>query len=135
RVREKAEKHLLNAETAFQGLPIWLAQYVVYDRHSEAETNGKWNSVKDIESFLAEFRQHALRNPIVEQVVVETLRVVRDIWGKYGNGEKDYFDEIHIELGRELKNPADERQRLSNIVADNEATNSRIRELLIELKE
>jgi hypothetical protein len=31
------------------------------------------------------------------------LRVVKDIWLKYGNGAKDFFNEIHIELGREMK--------------------------------
>jgi CRISPR-associated endonuclease Csn1 len=50
-----------------------------------------------------EFKQHSLRNPIVEQVITETLRVVKDIWLKYGNGAKDFFNEIHIELGREMK--------------------------------
>src|SRR5690606_8055054 len=51
-VREKAEKHKLEKETDFQGLPLWLAQYVVYDRHSETDIAGKWNTVKDLEKFL-----------------------------------------------------------------------------------
>lgn len=132
-VREKAEKHRLNTETDFQGLPLWLAQYVVYDRHSEADIAGKWNSVNDLEKYLNDFKQHSLRNPIVEQVVTETLRVVKDIWQKYGNRAKDFFDEIHIELAREMKNTADERKRLTNIVTENENTNTRIKALLIEM--
>ena len=71
-----------------------------------------------------------MRNPIVEQVITETLRVVRDIWKKHGN-----FSEIHIELGREMKNTADERKRLTNIVTENENTNLRIKALIMELKE
>ncbi len=133
KVREFAEKHRLVTENDFQGLPLWLAQYIVYGRHSEAAISGKWNSVKDLEEYLNEFKQHSLRNPIVEQVITETLRVVKDIWTKYGNGAKDYFSEIHIELGREMKNTADERKRLTNQVTENENTNLRIKALLAEL--
>ena len=133
RVREKAMN--LNDESHFQGLPIWLASYVIYDRHSEADIAGKWDSIADLEKYLEDFKQHSLRNPIVEQIVTETLRVVRDIWKQYGQGVKDFFNEIHVELGREMKNTAEERQRLTNIVSGNEATNLRIKALLMELKE
>ncbi len=134
-VREKAEKYNLETETDFQGLPEWLAKYIAYDRHSEATIVGKWNSVADLEKYLEEFKQHSLRNPIVEQVVTETLRVVKDIWSKYGNGAKDFFDEIHIELGREMKNTAEDRKKMTTQITDNENTNLRIKALLIELKE
>lgn len=131
RVREKAQ-HLQN-EHDFQNLPLWLAQYIVYGRHSEAAVTGKWNSASDLESFLNDFKQHSLRNPIVEQVITETLRVVKDIWVKYGNGVKDFFDEIHIELGREMKNTAEDRKQISNMVTENENTNLRIKALLAEM--
>ncbi|MDD6210428.1 MAG: HNH endonuclease domain-containing protein [Bacteroidales bacterium] len=111
----------------FRGLPSWLACYVIYGRHSEAKEITKWNSPKDIDIYLKSFRQHSLRNPIVEQVVMETLRVVRDIWEKYGS-----INEIHVELGREMKLPANERKRLSEEIAKNEETNIRIRRLLEE---
>ena len=109
KVREKALN--LKSEVNFQGLQLWLAQYIVYGRHSEASNIGKWNSVDDLEEYLKEFKQHSLRNPIVEQVITETLRVVKDIWLKYGNGEKDFFNAIHIELGREMKNTAEDRKK------------------------
>lgn len=132
RVREKAIN--LTNKNHFQGLQLWLAQYVVYDRHSEAADIGKWNSVEDLKTFLDEFKQHSLRNPIVEQIITETLRVVKDIWTQYGNGAKDFFNEIHVELGREMKNTADDRKRLTSVVTDNENTNQRIKLLLMELK-
>lgn len=131
KVREKAVN--LTTENHFQGLQLWLAQYIVYGRHSEASLIGKWNSADDLEEFLKEFKQHSLRNPIVEQVITETLRVVKDIWVKYGNGAKDFFDEIHIELGREMKNTADDRKRITNTVTENENTNLRIKALLAEM--
>jgi CRISPR-associated endonuclease Csn1 len=131
RVREKAID--LTSENHFQGLQLWLASYIVYDRHSEAQLAGKWNSVQDLEQFLKEFKQHSLRNPIVEQVITETLRVVKDIWLQFGNGSKDFFNEIHIELGREMKNTAEDRKKITNQVTENENTNLRIKALLAEM--
>lgn len=125
RVREKAI-HLSDISD-FKGLPVWLACYVVYDRHSEVKDITKWNSPDDIDVYLKAFKQHSLRNPIVEQVVLETLRTVRDIWKKVGR-----IDEIHVELGREMKAPADKRAQMTAQIAENEAANMRIKYLLTE---
>lgn len=133
RVREKAI--FLTEHNHFQGLPIWLASYIIYDRHSEASIAGKWNSVADLDQYLKDFKQHSLRNPIVEQVITETLRVVRDIWQFYGHSAMDYFSEIHVELGREMKNTAQDRKSMTDHINNNEATNLRIKALLLELKE
>jgi len=131
RTREISKQ--LTDESHFQGLQLWLAQYVVYDRHSEAALVDKWDTIADLEQYLEDFKQHSLRNPIVEQVVTETLRVVKDIWSKYGNGTKDFFSEIHIELGGEMKNTAEDRKRITEQVTSNENTNLRIKALLAEL--
>lgn len=133
RVRELAIN--LNELKDFKGLPVWLASYIIYDRHSESANKTLWKSPKDIDQYLYEFKQHSLKNPIVEQVLSETLRVVRDIWHTYGNKErKRPFDEIHIELGREMKNPANKRKQIAQNVLSNENTNNRIKEILHELK-
>ncbi|WP_292008243.1 type II CRISPR RNA-guided endonuclease Cas9 [Chryseobacterium sp.] len=131
RVREKAV-HLI-CKNDFQGLQLWLAQYIVYGRHSESAIIRKWHSVNDLEAYLKEFKQHSLRNPIVEQIITETLRTVKDIWIKYGRGKTVFFDEIHIELGRNMKNTADDRRRITAKVQENENTNLRIRALLAEM--
>ena len=133
-LREKAEKYQLEKETDFQDLPLWLAQYIVYNRHAEASSLEKWTSVNDLETYLNEFKQHSLRNPIVEQVVMETLRVVTDIWQQYGQGQASFFNEIHIELGRELKKTAKEREKLSKQNQKNEDINLSIKEKLKELE-
>ena len=125
RVREKAIN--LTDETHFRGLPIWLACYIVYDRHSEVKEIEKWETPEDVDKYLKAFKQHSLRNPIVEQVVTETLRTVRDIWKQEGN-----IDEIHVELGREMKNPADKRKRMTETIQQNENTNLRIKAMLME---
>lgn len=74
RVRDKAIN--LQTENDFKGLPEWLASYIVYDRHSESGDNIKWKTPKQLDEFIKKFKQHSLRNPIVEQVITETLRVV-----------------------------------------------------------
>jgi len=131
KVREKVIN--LNEINHFKGLPLWLTSYVVYDRHSEEGEIKRWKNIQDLENYLKEFKQHSLRNPIVEQVITETLRVVKDIWNYYGKGVENYFDEIHIELGREMKNPADKRKQMTEQITSNENTNLRIKALLAEL--
>lgn len=130
RVREKT----LNLATIndFSALPLWLVSYIVYDRHSEASDIFKWKTPADLANYLNKFKQHSLRNPIVEQVITETLRVVKDVWNKYGEGKENYFDEIHIELGRDMKNNAEDRKSISENNNKNEATNLRIKALLSE---
>ena len=125
RVREKSIS--LTSIKQFKGLPIWLACYIVYNRHSEAKEIEKWEKPEDIDCYLNTFKQHSLRNPIVEQVITETLRTVRDIWKKEAQ-----IDEIHVELGREMKNPADKRKKMTERIQQNENTNLRIKALLME---
>jgi len=127
RVREKAIQ--LTDIRDFKALPIWLACYIVYNRHSEEGDIKKWHAAVDIELL----EQHSLRNPIVEQVINETLQVVRDVWKTYGEGKENFFDEIHIELGRDMKNPADKRKQITTQNTENENTNLRIKAFLAEL--
>lgn len=126
RVREKSIR--LNDINSFQYLPLWLACYVVYDRHSETSDIGKWKKPEDIDHYLKyEFKQHSLRNPIVEMVLGETIRVVRDIWQTYGE-----ISEIHVEMGRDLKKNNQERRDETQRILKNEQRNLRIRLLLQE---
>lgn len=118
-----------NKLSDFQGLPTWLACYVVYGRHSEAAQIQCWQSPEDLKTYINKFKQHSLRNPIVEQCLLETLRTVYDIWKDAGQ-----IDEIHIELGRNMKSTAEQRARRTKDILRNENTNLRIKNLLVELK-
>lgn len=122
RVREKlADKKSIHD---FQGLPLWLAEYVVYDVRKD---DTKWDKPEDIDAYLQSFRLHSLNNPIVEQVVMETLRTVRDIWKQEG-----HIDEIHIELGRNLKQNSEQRKKAMQRQQENENANLRAKVLLQE---
>ncbi|TDE43968.1 CRISPR-associated protein Csn1 [Flavobacterium rhamnosiphilum] len=128
-------KSFINCTEFNKGLNTYQASYLIYDRHSEASDVSKWKTPADIEHFLKyDFKQHSLRNPIVEQVITETLRVVKDIWQHYGDGKENFFNEIHIELGREMKNDKATRERMTKQISQNENTNLRIKAILTELK-
>ena len=119
-VRDKLQD--MNQLEDFQGLPLWLAEYVVYDVR---KNDTKWENPEDIDTYLQEFRLHSLNNPIVEQVVKESLRTVRDIWKQEG-----HIDEIHLELGRNLKQNAEQRKRTLANQMENEKANLRAKLLL-----
>lgn len=121
--------YAFTSKQSCKGLPEWLACYVIYGRHSEASDVEIWEKPEDLAYYVRNFKQHSLRNPIVEQCILETLRTVHDIWQKYGR-----IDEIHIELGRSMKNPANIRKEMTERVQRNENTNLRIKQLLLELK-
>lgn len=61
------------------------------------------------------------------------MRVVRDIWKHYGQGAKD-FSAKFVELGREMKNTAEDRKYMTEQVTNSRAQ-SGIKALLAELKE
>lgn len=123
---EKALKKLLSKMRS--GMNTHEACYEVYGRYSEGMNVQKWNSPEELKTYIAKFQQHSLRNPIVEQCILETLRTVCDIWQQYG-----HIDEVHVEVGREMKNPANQRQRIFEQNQRNENTNLRIKALLQEL--
>lgn len=129
-VLERMGGTVLSKPSDFQGLSLWQACYAIYGRHSEAKDTTRWTCPEDIDAFLHGFKQHSLRNPIVEQCVLETLRTVRDVWKEVGQ-----IDEIHVEMGRSMKSTAAQRDRMSRTIRQNEDTNLRIKLLLEEMKE
>jgi len=121
----KGQLDKLEAIEEFQGLSLTLAEYVAYQSHSEEREKLIYNNPEDIKRL----KQHSLRNPIVEQVINETLMVVRDIWKKYGKP-----DEIHLEMGRDMKNPANKRKEMNERRSENEKINLRAKAMLFELQ-
>lgn len=128
-IRERLYRAAINLHSVndFRYLPLWLSCYAVYDRHSEAKEITKWENPEQLQQYISEFKQHSLHNPIVEQVVLESLRVVKDIWVKYGS-----IDRINIELGRELKQDKKSREKATRNNVEQENTNLRIKAMLAE---
>lgn len=79
----------------------------------------------------------SLRQPIVEQILNQLINVVNSLMDKYTERDEAnniiqpfHFDEIRIELARELKKNAQERKRLSRQIQDNEKKRKEITQIL-----
>ena len=109
-----------NTTNDFTYLNYWEATAVRYGSHStkKGEITG---TMKPIE-------RHSMNNPIVEKIVNETISVVNDIQQRYG------FDEVRIELSRELKASMDERQQMWEAMNNNATKNEWAKQMLRELK-
>lgn len=88
----------------FEGLRYDEAAELAYGAHTRPQQEAVYKTSADIRLL----PQHSLRHPVVEEVVNETLKVVRDIWAQ--TGEKP--DAIHIELARELQNSQKQRDEM-----------------------
>lgn len=79
----------------------------------------------ELQSKLGTLQPNSLRNPVVEQVLNQVVNIVNQAMEKYGK-----FDEIRVELARELRNSADNRKRMSQRNRNNRAVNDKIRSTL-----
>lgn len=117
----------------FRHLNLTKASYLAYGRHSELAQAKYWTSPKQIrEELHQELKQHSLNNPVAEKVLLEMMQVVADIWDYYGNGKKELFSEIHVEVARELKKSAKEKDAETKRQNGNKAQNKRLRQVLNE---
>ncbi len=105
------------------------ATMLVYNQHTTKalQDNELINSFHQIKRL----KQGELRNPLAEQIINETLVIVKDIWKQFG--EKP--SEIRIELARELKNSADRRKKMHKSNIDNQKVNQEVKNRLNELNE
>jgi CRISPR-associated endonuclease Csn1 len=108
----------------FTGLPYFQACELVYGSHTDVEKLAPFDAPEKIKPI----ERYSLRNPIVEQVLNETLQTVKAIWTKYGKP-----DEIRVELARELKmNKQDREKRFKSNVAANKVYQQIIEKLKTE---
>lgn len=109
-----------NSTNDFTYLNYWEATAVRYGSHSTKKGTVTGN-IKLVE-------RHSMNNPIVEKIVNETISIVNEIYQKYG------FDEVRIELSRELKASMDERQQMWEAMNNNATKNEWAKQMLRELK-
>lgn len=100
---------------------------LLYGKHTAKEIDNDeiFNDFNQIKAL----KRHSLRNPLVEQIVNETLMVVKDIWRQYGKPT-----EVKIELARELKNSIKERGKIHDANEKGRKWNNTVKERLVELK-
>jgi CRISPR subtype II RNA-guided endonuclease Cas9/Csn1 len=104
--------------TDFKGLSYYQAASLLYGKHT-AKQGERYERPEDV----LPVPQHSLRNPVVEQIVNETLMLVKDIWKQHPE-LKD--GEIRIEFARDLKSSKEERQKISEAQERNKETNQTI---------
>lgn len=123
-VRQLFQRNKMDSAEDCQGLSTPMAAYAVYGVFSERSALNFTSPDQVVPK-----EPLNLRNPVVEQVVNETLRLVRDVWKTYGRPF-----EIHIELTRELRKNRKEREEMTKMISENEQENNRIAAILRELK-
>jgi CRISPR/Cas system Type II protein with McrA/HNH and RuvC-like nuclease domain len=105
------------------GLMYAFASSLVYGRHTKEEVKPQLKDYHEIK-----YVERNLRNPIVEQIANETMQVVKALWKQYHLHPDEL--EIRVELARDLKNSAQERDNIFKAQNKNRNSNERIKERL-----
>ncbi len=87
-------------------------EYAGY-RHSKQSLTKEEIKNKVLKDKLELLPRNSLRNPVVEKILNQLVNVVNEIINEYGKP-----DEVRIELARELKKSAKEREELSRSIND-----------------
>lgn len=98
--------------------------YAGYNHSKKSLTKEQIES-KILKEHLEILPKNSLRNPVVEKILNQMVNVVNAVIDEYGRP-----DEIRIELARELKKSAAEREELSKAVASADKHHKEIRETL-----
>lgn len=110
------------------GLMYAFASSLVYGRHTKEAIEPQIKNYHEIK-----YIERNLRNPIVEQITNETMQVIKSLWKQYHLNPDEL--EIRVELARDLKNSAKERERIFKGQTDSRRTNEFIKKKLAELKQ
>jgi CRISPR-associated endonuclease Csn1 len=86
-----------------------------------------YKTAVEIKERLEPIKQNSLRNPVVEQILNQVVNMVNLALDKHGK-----FDEIRVELARELRNNAKTRKLLTKLNSQSKKTNEEIRNRLQE---
>lgn len=74
-------------------------------KHSKQSLTNEENSARVLRTHLELLPKNALRNPVVEKIINQMIHVVNNCIDEYGD-----FDEIHIEMARNLKQSQQQRK-------------------------
>lgn len=94
-------------------------------RHSKSSLTKDEIENKILKDKLDILPKNSLRNPVVEKILNQMVNLINTIIDTYGKP-----DEIHVELARELKKNAKEREELTKSIARNTREHDEIRQLL-----
>jgi CRISPR-associated endonuclease Csn1 len=101
-------------------------EYAGY-RHSKSSLTKEEIENKVYKDRLEILPKNSLRNPVVEKILNQMINVINVIIDVYGKP-----DEIRIELARELKKNAKEREELTKSIAENTKAHEEYKKILSE---
>ncbi|MCX6151994.1 MAG: type II CRISPR RNA-guided endonuclease Cas9 [Ignavibacteriales bacterium] len=110
------------------GMMYAFASSLIYGKHT----------VDNVKTTITNYHQiqynpdRNLRNPVVEQISNETMQVIKALWKQYNINTQEL--EIRVELARELKNSAVEREKIYKGQLNNQKQNIWIKSRLQEHK-
>lgn len=99
-------------------------EYAGY-RHSKSSLTKEELDNKVLKDKLEILSKNTLRNPVVEKILNQMINVVNSVTDKYGKP-----DEIRIELARELKKSAKEREELTAFIGQTTIEHEKYRAIL-----
>lgn len=108
-----------------QGMNYYEACEAVGYQHSERSRTKEELETRELLDRLPTYKSGALRNPVVDKVLAQMTNVVNNIIEVYGRP-----DEVHVEMAREMKRSAKERQSMTKAINENKKNAERIRQLL-----
>lgn len=132
----------LSAKAIKKILPFMKEGYQYYDacemvgyKHSKRSLTQEENAERTLQKYLDFIPHNSLRNPLVERVLNQMISLVNSLINEYSD-TYGAFDEIRIELARELSKNAESRKRMMQDIENNKNVREACRKELIEaLKE
>lgn len=98
-------------------------------RHSASSLTKEEIANRPLKDKLELLKKNSLRNPVVEKILNQLVNVVNELLEKNRKTNPDFkFDEIRIELSRELKKNAKERAEMTTNINAAKTENDKIRE-------
>lgn len=101
--------------------------------HSRQSLTREQNDSRELAKQLPVLAKNSLRNPVVEKILNQMVHVVNACMEQYGKPDEHgvkRFDEIHVEMARNLKQSAKQREEATKAMRSRTRENEEIMELL-----
>lgn len=101
--------------------------------HSRQSLTREQNAARELALQLPVLAKNSLRNPVVEKILNQMVHVVNACMEQYGKADENgvkRFDEIHVEMARNLKQSAKQREDATKALRSRTKENEEIMELL-----
>ena len=128
----------LSAKAIQKILPKMKEGYQYYDacemvgyKHSKRSLTKEENDNRTLQKHLDFIPHNSLRNPLVERILNQMISLVNSLVDEYGP-TYGTFDEIRIELARDLSKNAESRKRMTQDIENNKNERETCRKELIE---